>query len=119
MTARSNPLFNSEKGQSLIEALGLALAMFGFVSVVMAVFYLCLVHVGINYLLHENLVCEATQGSHDCRQEFLTRSRVFLFAAHLEKFESSHSSDHFKNRVEISMPMHRTMRLQKELALYR
>jgi hypothetical protein len=110
---------SSPKGQGLIETLALSFAAMTFLSVVGATLYFSLVHAGLSYLLHESLVCENTQGVQGCREEFLRKSKFFLFASTLQSFENFQNGERLTQRVVIKMPMNRTLKIEKELALYR
>lgn len=106
----------------MIESLALSAALVAMLSVLAAIIYFGLVHVGINYLLHEFLVCEVTvvtQGEKHCSRDFHQRAQVFLFAAELTSFKSTKIFNKQKVRVSLKMPMNRSLNLQKELEAYR
>jgi hypothetical protein len=119
---KNRPIFShakSSRGQGLIEALSLSFTFMAMASVLLTSFYFSAVHAGLSYLLHENLVCEETQGRTDCREEFLRRSRTFLFSARILHFESSKGFNNRVARIEVRMPFKRVLKIQKEMDLYR
>lgn len=104
-------------GQSLIESLALSAALMAALTVLCGVLYFGFVHVGANYLLHELLVCEATQGENRCEQTFRQKAQSFLFAAKIQSLESRRSFDKLRGRLVLQMPMKRTLTIKKELTL--
>ena len=106
------------QGQSMIEALALSAALITFLSALGAVIYFGFVHIGMNYLLHEFLVCQSTSGEENCRQEFYKKAAPILFAAEIQRFESSTHWGRQKVRLILQMPLKRTLTLKKELAIY-
>ncbi|HEY8272454.1 MAG TPA: hypothetical protein VIG33_16295 [Pseudobdellovibrionaceae bacterium] len=112
MTLKNN------KGQALIESLALFITLMATLSVFIGILYFGLVHVGMNYLLHEFLVCKVAHEEKLCHREFEQRAKAFLFAAQVTRFESSRHFNKQKVRVTLSMPMNRRLSMQKELELY-
>ena len=118
--AKSNTArFRSVHGQSTIEALAVAVALVGFVSVLGAVLYFGMVNVGMNYLIHEFLVCEQTEGTKNCRQELLKASKPFLIFATLQTIETQNRRGKAQARMVLKMPFRKTMQIKDELGLYR
>lgn len=101
----------------MIESLALSAAMMTFVSVIAGVLYFSLVRAGMNYLLHEHLVCEQTQGSRACSREFKEKAKAWLVFAKVRSFSSSKSFGKWQARLQIEMPLQRTMKLEKEMPL--
>lgn len=109
----------SHQGQSMVESLALTTALMAFLSILGAVIYFGFVHIGMNYLLHEFLVCQSTSGEKNCRDEFYKKSAPMLFAAKVLRFESSDLSGKKKAQLILQMPLKRTMILKKDLDIYR
>ncbi len=109
----------NNQGQALIESLALSATLAGTLFALGLSVYFCLVPVGVNYLLHEFLVCKATQGESHCKSDFQQRVGAFLLAAKLTSFESTKSFNKQKVRITLRMPMNRDLTMQKELELYR
>jgi hypothetical protein len=109
----------TNQGQALIESLLVSAVVGAILSVLGAIVYFSLVHAGVNYLLHEYLICKGTQGAKDCRGDFQQRIPAFLFAAKLTSFESTQHYNKQKVRVTLGMPMNRRLTIKKELELYR
>ncbi|MGZ3805712.1 MAG: hypothetical protein ACXVB4_15960 [Pseudobdellovibrionaceae bacterium] len=111
-------MLRNKGGQALIESL----ALFGVISAILSVLgglvYFGLVHVGMNYLLHEFLVCESTQNVKHCRGDFQQKAHRFLFAAQLTSIESRKTRNKQTVRIILKMPMNRFLKMQKELELY-
>jgi hypothetical protein len=103
----------------LIESLALSASLIAVLSIIGAFVYFGLIHVGANYLLHEFLVCEVTQGEQRCQKDFRERIQTFLFAAQLTSFRSSKVFDKQRVRITLKMPMNRRLTMQKELEWYR
>jgi len=111
------PLQN-QMGQSLIESLAFSGALFAMLSALWALLYFGLVHMGMNYLLHEFLICESTRGALQCREEFLKKSQPFLFAAKIQAFESKGLYSKKSVRLVLQMPLRRSLTLKKDLGIY-
>jgi hypothetical protein len=110
---------SNQSGQSLIESLAFSVALFALLSALGALLYFGLVHMGMNYLLHEFLVCQSMRGASQCREEFYKKSKPFLFAAKIQIFESSSYSTKQAARLVLQMPLKRTLTLKKDLGIYR
>ena len=98
----------------MIEALVVSFAVMTVLSVLGAVIYYGVVHTGMNYLLHEFLVCKLTQGETQCREEFKKKSTPFLFASRILVFESFDAAMP-KARLVLQMPLKKTLTLKKDL----
>jgi len=107
------PLENlkNSKGQALIESLALSAAMIAAITVLFGVLYFGFVHVGANYLLHELLICEATQGEANCEKTFRQKTQSFLFAAKIQFLDKR------RGRLVLEMPMKRKLTIQKNLRI--
>jgi hypothetical protein len=109
----------NQSGQALIESLALSAALVAALSGLGAIIYFALVHLGVNYLLHEFLVCEVTQGANQCQHDFQKKTRTFLFAGKLTDFVSTKTPNKQIVRVTLKLPMNRSLTMQKELEPYR
>lgn len=105
----------NSRGQSLVESLALSAALMAIVMVVVAVMYFGFVHIGANYLMHELLVCRATQGSSRCEEHFRERAKSFLFAGKILDLECRRGFFGDRVRLVLKMPMGRMLTLKKEL----
>lgn len=105
----------NNRGQSLIESLALSAALMAAMTVLFGVLYFGFVHIGANYLLHELLVCEATQGETLCEKTCRQKAQSFLFAAKLRSLEARRSLGRIHGRLVLQMPMGRTLIIKKEL----
>ncbi|MBK9323261.1 MAG: hypothetical protein IPM97_10025 [Bdellovibrionaceae bacterium] len=121
MKTRNNFLARccSSRGQSLIEALALSFVAMAFISVFLGTLYFSSAHAGINYLLHEHLVCNATQQLKNCRGHFLKKSKIFLFLSEIKKIETFEKRGKYRGLVKIKMPLGREIQISKELDLYK
>jgi len=119
--ARNNFLSRccSSRGQSLIEALALSFVVMGFISIFLGTLYFSAVHAGMNYLLHEHLICNGTQQIKNCRADFLRKSKKFLFLSEIKKIETYEKRGKFQGFVKIKMPLDRDIKISKELGLYK
>lgn len=105
------------KGQGMLEAIvGSGLLML-FLSLLGATFYFSLVHAGMNYLLHEHLVCEATAHHGDCRSDFMMKTKSLLIFGKIQHFDSGVKNSELQARVDVQLPLHQTLRIEKVLAL--
>jgi hypothetical protein len=110
-------LLFTENGQGLIETLAVAGAVMALCSALGAVMYFGAVNAGMHYLLHESLVCQQSEGHGDCRKEFKARAAPWLFAAKLQSFDLSENFGHGRARVQLQMPLRKTLVIRKEMAL--
>jgi len=111
------PLLGQRQGQSLVESLILAGALAALLGTLGGVVYFGFVHMGMNYLLHEYLICQATVGESECRRQFEKASAPLLFAAKILRFESSGFARTKKVRILLQMPLKRTLTLSKEMRI--
>lgn len=119
MTLKNN------RGQALIESLAVFITVVAALSGIGGLLYFALVHVGVNYLLHEYLICKVTRDHNRadmkveklCRNEFMRRAQGFLFAAQVTDFKSTGLFHKQKVGVTLKMPLRRHLHLQKELEL--
>lgn len=120
MIPKSNGLrlITNQRGQGLIEALAVSVTVIAALSALGGALYFGLVHTGMNYVLHEYLVCKKTQGTKDCKKEFHTKSRSFLWAARILALEDSQLFQKQRARLVIAMPLQRTLTLKKEIEIY-
>lgn len=116
--ARLPAALRSNRGQALIETLALSSVLVAALGVLLGVLYFGFVHIGANYLMHELLVCQATEGEHGCEKQFRSRAQSFLFAAKVLDLESRQSFGGSRRaRLVLEMPMKRTLTLKKELRI--
>ena len=108
----------NRRGQSLIESLALSAGLLVALSCLGALLYFGFVHVGMNYLLHEFLVCKLTSGEKNCQREFYKKATPFLFSAKVLRFESSSLFGKEKVRLVLQMPLRQTLTLKKDLEIY-
>ncbi len=116
--ARLPVALKNSRGQALIETLALSSALVAALGVLLGVLYFGFVHIGANYLMHELLVCQATDGEHGCEKQFRSRAGSFLFAAKVLSLESRQNFAGYGARLILQMPMRRTLTLKKELRIY-
>lgn len=107
--------FANAKGQGLIETVALSAALMAFFTGLSAVLYFGLVHTGMHYLLHENLVCEQTQHHGDCAREFKTRAAPWLFLAELRSFQTVKVLGKIRSRAQIVMPLKKVLTISNEM----
>lgn len=81
--------------------------------------YFGFVHIGMNYLLHEYLVCGITIGESQCRKDFLKRAGPFLFSSQIQSFESSELFGKRRVRLILLMPFKMKMTLKKDWTMKR
>lgn len=110
--ARYPATLKNNRGQALIETLALSATILGAFSALGALAYLTLIHAGANYLLHELLVCQSTEGKTHCEQEFRQKTAAFLLHGRILRLESSQRRR--KARVLLELPMGKTMEIHKE-----
>lgn len=120
MTPKNNffRILNNPRGQGLIEALALSMTGIAALTALGGAIYFGVVHVGMNYLLHEYLVCQKTQGAVDCKKDFYKQSTPFLVAARVLTLENSIVFNKQRARLVVAMPMKRTLTFKKELEIY-
>ncbi|WP_413288888.1 hypothetical protein [Bdellovibrio sp. HCB337] len=111
-------IFTNKQGQGTIEALALSVTVIAAVTALGAGIYFSVVHVGMNYMLHEYLICQKTQGATDCKKDFYKKSAPFLVAAKVLTLESSVVFRKQRARLVVAMPMKRTLTFKKELEIY-
>jgi hypothetical protein len=102
-----------------MESLALSAALVSLLSFFAMVIYFSLVHAGMNYLLHEHLVCEQTEHHGDCTSNFKSRAQAWLFMAKLRSFQSTQTSSKIRDRLQIQMPLQRKLTLTKEMPVLR
>lgn len=107
----------NQRGQGLIESIALSAALLGALTCLGGILYFGFVHAGMNYLLHELLICKSTQGSGDCTKTFRRQAAPLLFAAKIMKLESSVRPRSAKARLVLKMPLDRTLTLKKDLKI--
>lgn len=115
--AQPPAILTNNRGQSLIESLALALVVPMALWALGAVFYFGFVDVGMNYLLHEYLVCNATAGAVNCEKDLRQKADVILFAGKLVALESHGRIGSHRVKAVVRMPMERTLTFKKELEI--
>jgi hypothetical protein len=110
-------VLKNNQGQALIESLALCAALGIALALLLAILYFGFVHIGMNYLLHELLVCKTTQGESRCENQFRKKAEAFLFAAKILDLECHQSFSSTHARVVLQMPMKKTLTLKKELGI--
>jgi hypothetical protein len=115
--ARLPVALRSNRGQALIETLALSSTLIAALGVLFGVAYFGFVHIGANYLMHELLVCQSTDGEHGCNKKFHARAESFLFAAKVLDLESRRGLGAYRVRLVLRMPLGRTLTLKKELRI--
>lgn len=102
----------------MIETIALSAALLGALTCLGGILYFGFVHAGMNYLLHEFLVCKSTQGRIDCTRNFQRQAKPLLFAAKVIQLESSAGLKSARARLVLKMPLQRTLTLKKELRIH-
>lgn len=111
-------IFKNKQGQGAIEALALSVTIIAALSALSGGIYFSVVHVGMNYMLHEYLICKKTEGATDCKKDFYKKSAPFLVAARVLTLENSVVFNKQRVRLVVAMPLKRTLTFKKELEIY-